>query len=110
MDVCNAFLHGDLGEDVFMVQPLSSFDSNNPSYVCKLQKALYGLKQAPQTWHTKLSSSLTSLGFKQSQVDSSMFLFQFGANMLVVFIYVDDILLTGTDSQLIVNLISTLHS
>ena len=30
--------------------------------------------------------------------------------MLIVLIYVDDILLTGNDSQLITHLISTLHS
>ena len=75
LDVHNAFLHGKLGEDVFMVQPLDFIDLTNPSYVCKLQKALYGLKQAPQAWYTKLNSSFTNWGFKQSQVDSSMFIF-----------------------------------
>ena len=44
LDMRNAFLHGELGEYMFMVQPHSLVDSNNPFYVCKLQKALYGLK------------------------------------------------------------------
>ena len=46
MDVKNAFLNGDLHEEVYMVPPPSI--SHQPSKVCQLRKALYGLKQAPR--------------------------------------------------------------
>ena len=49
MDVKNAFLQGELEEQVYMVQP--------PDFtpVCRLKKSLYGLKQAPRPWNTKIT-------------------------------------------------------
>ena len=46
MDVKNAFLNGDLSEEVFMQPPPSlSIESNK---VVRLRRAFYGLRQAPQ--------------------------------------------------------------
>jgi hypothetical protein len=46
MDVKTAFLNGNLGEDVYMIQLDDFIDPKNDGKICKLQKSIYGLKQA----------------------------------------------------------------
>jgi histone deacetylase 1/2 len=67
LDVDNAFLHGHLEEDVYMVQPPGYVDQRFPHHVCKLEKSLYWLKQAPRAWFARLSTRLQELGFVPSK-------------------------------------------
>jgi histone deacetylase 1/2 len=96
LDVQNAFLHGVLGEEVYMDQPPSYADKARPGYVCKLERALYGLKQAPRAWYARLCGKLVSLGFKPSRADTSLFYYSKGGHTLFVLVYVDDIIVASS--------------
>lgn len=73
LDVNNAFLHGDLEEDVYMKMP-QGFGKEGDSRVCKLKKSLYGLKQGSINWYHKFTAALRDMGFKLSHVDHSLFI------------------------------------
>ena len=49
MDVKTAFLHGNLTEDVYMIQPEGFVDPTSTSKVCKLKRSIYGLRQASRS-------------------------------------------------------------
>ncbi|XP_018624004.1 uncharacterized mitochondrial protein AtMg00810-like [Nicotiana tomentosiformis] len=59
MDVNNAFLQGDLYEDVYMELP-HGFQRQWEYKVCKLLKSLYGLKQASRQWNIKLTEAFVA--------------------------------------------------
>lgn len=93
-----------------MHQPKGFLNSIHPSYVCKLNKALYGLKQAPRAWYDRLKNSLISWGFQASKSDTSLFIQHIGKDILLVLIYVDDILITGSHSKHIESVIQNFNS
>ncbi|GKA70124.1 putative RNA-directed DNA polymerase [Tanacetum coccineum] len=80
---------------VYMTLP-PGFDTDK-SKVCKLNKSLYGLKQAPRQWNAKLTQALTEHGFVQSKFDYSLFTKNSDNVFIILLVYVDDIVVTGTN-------------
>ncbi|KAJ9555291.1 hypothetical protein OSB04_009905 [Centaurea solstitialis] len=96
MDVKNAFLNGDLSEEVYMNPPPGV--SLPTGHVCRLRKPLYGLEQAPRAWFEKFSTTVLSLGFSASNYDSGLFTRTTDAGTALLLLYVDDMIITGSDS------------
>ncbi|KAH9742745.1 hypothetical protein KPL70_003057 [Citrus sinensis] len=47
LNVKTAFLHGELEEEIYMLQPEGFAETGKENLVCRLNKSIYGLKQAP---------------------------------------------------------------
>ena len=107
LDVNNAFLHGDLIEEVYM-KPPPGLVLPHSNRVCKLQRSLYGLRQAGRQWYAKLSSFLISNKYTISNANHSLFLKHSGSNTTALLVYVDDTVLTGNDKAEILHITNLL--
>lgn len=106
----NGFLHDTLSEEVYMAQPLGFVDHLYPNHVCRLNKAIYGLQQATRAWFLRFSSEIIAAGFSCSKPNSSMFTLKNSHGMVILLLYVDDIILTGSSDSLIKSVIKYLAS
>lgn len=101
MDVKTAFLNGELNEEIYMEQPEGFILPGNERKVCKLLKSLYGLKQAPKQWHQKFRMTLLGAGFKDNEGDMCVYSKVVGKSCVIISLYVDDLLIFGTDLHII---------
>ncbi|XP_036138913.1 uncharacterized protein LOC114255139 [Monomorium pharaonis] len=99
-----AFLHGDLNETIFMVQP-EGFDDGS-GRVCHLRKSLYRLKQAPRQWYQKLDDALKMFGMKSTRYDPCIYSNPDGSLLLAL--YVDDGLIAGQSESKVFELLEKL--
>ncbi|XP_022868847.1 uncharacterized protein LOC111388393 [Olea europaea var. sylvestris] len=65
--------------------------------VCRLHKSIYGLKQVSRQWFSKFTNALISHGYHQSKSNYSLFTKGFGNSFVALLVYVDDIIITGSD-------------
>ncbi|RVW38125.1 Retrovirus-related Pol polyprotein from transposon TNT 1-94 [Vitis vinifera] len=104
LDVKTAFLHGDLEEDLYMIQPEGFIVQGQENLVCKLRKSLYGLKQAPRQWYKKFDNFMHRIGFKRCEADHCCYVKSFDNSYIILLLYVDDMLIAGSDIEKINNL------
>jgi hypothetical protein len=96
INVKSAFLNGDLKEEVYVCQPAGFVIAGQEGKVLRLRKALYGLWQAPRAWNSKLDDTLKKMDFVQSEHEHAMYRRSHGDDILLVGVYVDDLVITGS--------------
>ena len=99
-DVCEIFFfQGELEDEVYMRPPTGMEDMVKPGNILRLKKAIYGLKQSPRAWYQKLSTTLNGRGFVNSEAGHTLFTLTSKQGIVVILIYVDDIIITGSDKE-----------
>ena len=94
-------LYKNLQEEVYMEQP-PGYAAQGESKVCRLKKIIYRLKQSPRAWFEKFSITIFGIGFRLCRSDHSVFVRRTKSGIVVPTVYVDDILLSRSDSSRIV--------
>jgi hypothetical protein len=74
---------------------------NDSSLVCLLNKYLYGLKQTPRAWYSKMDRFLIATGFSRCHYDPNVYTKKVGSHLIILVLYVDDLILTGSDSKIL---------
>jgi hypothetical protein len=97
MDIKSAFLNGDLKEEVYVRQLPGFIVAGQEDKVLRLWKALYGLRQVLRAWNAKLDSTIKEMGFQQSMREAAVYRRGRGHSVLLVGVYVDDLVITGTE-------------
>ena len=98
LDIKNVFLHGDLAEEVYMEQPLGFVAQGESDLVCRLRRSLYGLKQSPRAWFGHFSYVVQEFGMLRSTSDHSVFYHHNSSGQCIyLVVFVDDIVITGSD-------------
>lgn len=95
MHVKNVFLNGDLHEQVYTTPPPEIQHQSGEVY--QLHKSFYVLKKVPRAWFGKFFIVITSLGFFESNHDSTLFVICSSAGQIMLSLYVDDMIIIGDD-------------
>ena len=104
MDVKTAFLNGNLEEEIYMQQPRGFIVKGQEEMVCKLQRSIYGLKQASRSWNIRFDQAIESYGFEKSPDEPCVYKRIQGNAVSFLVLYVDDILLIGNDTEVLLGI------
>ncbi|GJY77060.1 retrovirus-related pol polyprotein from transposon TNT 1-94 [Tanacetum coccineum] len=100
LDVKIALLHGNLKEEIYMLQQEGFEQKGKENLVCRLNKSLYGLKQAMRCWYKRFDSFIRSLEYNKRHADPCAYFKRFGNNdFIILMLYVDDMLVAGPNKD-----------
>ena len=98
LEIKNVFLHSDLQEEIYMEQLPGFVAQGEIRKVCHLRKSLYGLNQSLRAWFGKFSHAIENFGMQKSKFDHSVFYKNSEAGIILLVLYVDDIVITSSDT------------
>ena len=114
IDISNAYLNGELEKeyDVYMHQPegFKQYGPNGEQLVCRLIKGLYELKQSGKLWYHKLAEILEAMGFTQTRLDPSIYVWMSDGTRVILPVFVDDITIISKDANKISHVKDTFHN
>jgi hypothetical protein len=100
LDVKTTFLHGDLEEEIYMQQPQGYEVKGKENLVCRLKKTFYGIKQAPRKWYLKFDRFMTEQGYSRCHSDHCVYFKNLeNGSYIILLLYVDDMLVAGSNMQ-----------
>lgn len=102
LDVKTAFLHGDVEEELYMEQPQGFVKKGHEHLYCILNRSLYGLKQAPKQWYVKFDHFMTEHNFTRCESDPCIYFKKLpSGEFIILLLYVDDMLVAGTNKRIV---------
>ena len=100
VDVVTAFLYGGMKKVVYYVA--SEGVELDKYFDClELFKAIYGLKQASHVWNGTFDEFVCLIGFQVSAFDPCLYIKNIEGHCVLLLVYVDDVLVTGSSTELI---------
>jgi hypothetical protein len=83
-----------------MQQPQGYEVKGKENLVCRLKKSLYGLKQAPRQWYLKFDRFMTEQGYNRCHSDHCVYFKRLeNGSYIILLLYVDDMLVVGSNMQ-----------
>ena len=93
-DTKQAYLYGDMGDDVVYVRPPDWWPEPVPEgYVLLLLKSIYGTRQAARKWHEHISSWMERNGYAAvNNSEKTIFMKHSGSEYIIHGLFVDDMM------------------
>ena len=109
MDVKSYLLHPEIKEELYFEQSMGfeRLECSGIKLVCSLNKSIYGVKQPAENFYEKPAKILIEQNFVRSKNDYCLFNRIENYNKLFLLIWVDDLVIAASSSQLIQKLNKT---
>jgi Reverse transcriptase (RNA-dependent DNA polymerase) len=102
-DIKNAFLYGTETGELYTDQAPGAIVGNPKKLKCRIWKSWYGTKTASEQWNEEIDFTFREFGLNRSKFDSGLYykVDKATKKFLLVMLYVDDIMTTGNDEDMI---------